>query len=104
MDFCRRPGPKSSARHGRVRLAGDTWGYFHQSGRPRFDDARRTAVLDLAVQKILDLKPEGATIGCFPPGMLLGATWDPEAVYACAQALGREVNAHKIDMLLGTQT
>lgn len=83
-------------------VAGDTWGIFTKVADPGSMTPEEQQVLDLAVQKILDLKPEGATIGCFPPGMLLGATWDPEAVYACAQALGREVNAHKIDMLLGT--
>lgn len=59
-------------------------------------------VVALATAEMNRLKPAGGPIGCFPPGMLLGATWDPEAVYACAQALGREVNAHQIDVLLGT--
>ncbi len=55
-----------------------------------------------ASAEMAKLKPAGASIGCFPPGMLLGATWDPQTVYACAQALGREVSAHQIDVLLGT--
>jgi beta-glucosidase len=59
-------------------------------------------VVALATAEVDKLKPEGASIGCFPPGMLLGATWDPQTVYACAQALGREVSAHQIDVLLGT--
>ncbi len=39
---------------------------------------------------------------CFPAGMLLGATWNPEVVYMVGQALGREARAHGVHMLLGT--
>ena len=47
-------------------------------------------------------RPEGEEPGCFPPGMLLGATWDPEIVYQVAEAVGREAQAYGIDILLGT--
>ena len=40
--------------------------------------------------------------GCFPPGMLLGATWDPKTVYDCGSAVGREMDAYKVDMVLGS--
>lgn len=40
--------------------------------------------------------------GCYPPGMLLGATWNPLAAEECGQALGREANARGIDVLLGS--
>lgn len=40
--------------------------------------------------------------GCFPPGILLGATWNPETVHHVAVALGREAAAYGIDLLLGT--
>ena len=49
-----------------------------------------------------DLIPNPDVVGCFPPGMLLGATWDEEAVYACGEALGRESAAFGIDVLLGS--
>lgn len=40
--------------------------------------------------------------GCFPPGILLGATWDPETVYKTGKALGKEAAVFGIDILLGT--
>ena len=36
------------------------------------------------------LIPEMTAPGCYPPGMMLGATWDPETVYQVGQALGHE--------------
>ncbi|KNY28852.1 glycoside hydrolase family 3 C-terminal domain-containing protein [Pseudobacteroides cellulosolvens] len=59
-------------------------------------------ILTMANSELNSMKPEGKEPGCFPPGMLLGATWDPETVYVCAKALGKEANAYKIDVLLGT--
>lgn len=40
--------------------------------------------------------------GCFPPGILLGATFNPETAYEIGKALGLEAFAYKIDVLLGT--
>lgn len=40
--------------------------------------------------------------GCYPPGILLGATWNPETVYACGKALGQEALDYHVDILLGT--
>lgn len=40
--------------------------------------------------------------GCYPPGILLGATWNPEVVYQCGQALGQEALDYHVDILLGT--
>lgn len=40
--------------------------------------------------------------GCFPPGMLLGATWDEESVRHCGNAVAKEADAYKVDMLLGS--
>lgn len=40
--------------------------------------------------------------GCYPPGILLGATWNPEIVYECGQALGQEALDYHVDILLGT--
>lgn len=41
-------------------------------------------------------------VGCYPPGMFMGATWNPEVIERCGRALGREANALGIDILLGT--
>ena len=40
--------------------------------------------------------------GCYPPGILLGATWNPEVVHEVSSALGMEAQAYKIGILLGT--
>lgn len=47
-------------------------------------------------------KPADGAVGCYPPGILLGATMDPKVVHDCAEALGREASACGIDVLLGT--
>ncbi|MCR4761283.1 MAG: glycoside hydrolase family 3 C-terminal domain-containing protein [Oscillospiraceae bacterium] len=46
--------------------------------------------------------PEMTAPGCYPPGMMLGAVWDPETVYQVGQALGHEARAYGIHVLLGT--
>lgn len=48
------------------------------------------------------IRPDGEEPGCFPPGMLLGATWEPETVYRVAEAVAREAESYGIDVLLGT--
>ncbi len=40
--------------------------------------------------------------GCFPPGMLLGATFNKEVVHAVGEALGAEADLFGVDILLGT--
>ena len=49
-----------------------------------------------------DYRPNHKFPGCFPPGMALGATFDPETVYMAAEALGREMDAYRIDVVLGS--
>jgi beta-glucosidase len=41
-------------------------------------------------------------IGCYPSGMLMGATWNPDVIEACGHALGNEANVRGVDVLLGT--
>lgn len=40
--------------------------------------------------------------GCYPPGILLGATWNPEIVSKTGNALGMEAMAYNVGVLLGT--
>ena len=55
------------------------------------------------LRKLIDsVRPEGEEPGCFPPGMLLGATWEPEIVYQVGEAVAREAMAYGVDVLLGT--
>lgn len=53
-------------------------------------------------QGIAELRPDGEDPNCFPPGMLLGATWDPNLVRGVGEAVGREASAYGVDILLGT--
>lgn len=49
-----------------------------------------------------DYIPNGELPGCFPPGIVLGSSWDPESIYECGRALGKEAHYYHIDVLLGT--
>ena len=40
--------------------------------------------------------------GCYPPGILLGATWNPKVVYETGKALGMEAAVYRVGVLLGT--
>lgn len=40
--------------------------------------------------------------GCFPPGILLGSTWNPDVVRRVGEALGKEAVLYGIHILLGT--
>ncbi|MDE6026112.1 MAG: glycoside hydrolase family 3 C-terminal domain-containing protein [Lachnospiraceae bacterium] len=40
--------------------------------------------------------------GCYPPGILLGATWNPEVVGLVGEALGIDASIFGIDILLGS--
>ena len=54
-------------------------------------------------QKLMDEShPVDTYLGCFPPGMLLGATMNPETVQQCGEAIGREASACHVDVLLGS--
>jgi beta-glucosidase len=48
-----------------------------------------------------DVRPADRELGCFPPGMFLAATMDPELIEQCGEAVGREACACHIDVLLG---
>ena len=58
--------------------------------------------LNRYLEMLKEYIPEGKLPGCFPPGILLGATWEPENIYNCGLALGKEADYYKIDVLLGT--
>ncbi len=54
------------------------------------------------MEKLRERIPSMTAPGCYPPGILLGATWDPETVYAVGESLGKEARAFGINILLGT--
>ena len=51
---------------------------------------------------LADVRPNGEEPNCFPPGMLLGATWNPELVEQVGASVAREASAYGVDVLLGT--
>ena len=84
-------------------------GFSHYRDIPYYLDHPDEATPEIAelmrvYTEILDAeyRPNKKFPGCFPPGMPLGATWDPKTVYECAEALGREMEAYKIDVVLGS--
>ena len=55
------------------------------------------------IPQILDeTRPADGALGCYPPGMFFGATMNPDVIYQCGEALGREASACHVDVLLGT--
>lgn len=73
----------------------------HDSLPPDMCDQKRRMIEKMR-QLIDDVRPDGEEPGCFPPGMLLGATWDPKIIYHVGEAVAREAMAYGIDVLLGT--
>lgn len=56
------------------------------------------------IKEQIDGKLNGADYapGCFPPGILLGATWSKENVREIGEALGKEACLYGVHVLLGT--
>lgn len=67
----------------------------------RMSDLAGGAVKAPDLGEMLAARPQMA-VGCYPPGMFMGATWNPDVIEQCGRALGREANALGIDILLGT--
>ncbi len=74
--------------------------YFYTPEQLPEGDARR--LYDWIVARLQERFPAMTPPGCYPPGMLLGATWNPETVYAVGAALGSEARAYGVHVLLGT--
>ncbi|MBR6108066.1 MAG: glycoside hydrolase family 3 C-terminal domain-containing protein [Oscillospiraceae bacterium] len=53
-------------------------------------------------ERVQERIPDCTAPGCYPPGMMLGATWDAETVEAVGHALGHEARAYGVHVLLGT--
>lgn len=73
-------------------------------GRPVPDDMpeKTKKLLGKLKEAVEAIRPNGEEPNCFPPGMLLGATWEPETVYQVGKAVAREASAYGVDILLGT--
>ena len=54
-----------------------------------------------AAQAQAGAKPVQKPIGCYPPGIALGSTWNPDVIEKVGEALAREMSSYGIDMILG---
>ena len=65
-------------------------------------DEKSRKKLAVMAEKMKEYIPGNVLPGCFPPGILLGATWNRETVSEVGEALGNEALYYHIDVLLGT--
>lgn len=65
-------------------------------------DESSKKLYDFIRQKLSERNPKLKPPGCYPPGIMLGATWNPEVIYDTGTALGREARTYGINILLGT--
>ena len=63
---------------------------------------KEQTIYDTACAEMRKIVPQPQAPGAFPTGILLGATWNREAVHQCASAVGREMDAYHVDVVLGT--
>lgn len=64
---------------------------------PEYQEVRRRFLQKLEEKGCPEEQPS-----CYPPGILMGATWNPQVVHECGQALGQEALDYQVDILLGT--
>ncbi len=50
---------------------------------------------------LFEMKPGGQDPTCFPSGVVLGSTWNPDLVYQCGKYVGMEMDAFGVDVVLG---
>lgn len=73
--------------------------YYHNDKLNSEEKKLRTLITEKLFEKC---GMKNYSPGCFPPGILLGATWNTEAVYRTGLALGMEALVFGVDILLGT--
>ncbi|MBR6761497.1 MAG: glycoside hydrolase family 3 C-terminal domain-containing protein [Oscillospiraceae bacterium] len=74
--------------------------HFYQPEMLATEEAK--ALYDWITEKLRERFPAMTPPGCYPPGILLGATWNPEVIEAVGDALGTEARAYGVHVLLGT--
>ena len=74
------------------------WEVVNNIGNPISLSPRARAIYD----EVENVRPDGKYPSCFPPGIALGASWNPELVYRVGEAVGREGAAFKLDIMLGS--
>lgn len=74
--------------------------YFYSP--EKLPDENSKKLYEFIVRKLEERNPKLKPPGCYPPGILLGATWNPDVIYDMGVALGREARSYGINILLGT--
>jgi beta-glucosidase len=77
-------------------LAGK-WDPATQEGMP----PEKAAFIQALAEEIQAFLPKEGLPSCFPPGIVMGATWHPELVGKCGAAVAKEAKAFGVDILLG---
>lgn len=65
-------------------------------------DESSKKLYDFIIDKLRERNPKYKPPGCYPSGILLGATWNPDVVYETGEALGKEARSYGVNVLLGT--
>jgi len=74
------------------------WEVADNIGHPEKLSPRAKAIYE----DVESVRPDGKYPSCFPPGIALGASWNPELVYKVGEAVGKEGAAFKLDIMLGS--
>lgn len=89
---------------GREGIGGDALrnvlNYFYTP--EKLPDEESKELYEWIFEKLSARFPNMTAPGCYPPGILLGSTWNPEVIRAVGEALGEEARAYGINVLLGT--
>jgi len=100
-DFCSKEAVAAESTNGMVGssvLVRVIDNYYH----PERLNEEELKVYEWVKERLLSITGEEYSPGCFPPGILLGATFDPEVVYRMGTALGKEARLFGINILLGS--
>lgn len=73
--------------------------YFYDHDKLTDEEKELQEILN---RKLSDKLGSVPAPGCYPPGILLGSTWNRDLVKSVGDALGMEANKYKVDCLLGT--
>ncbi len=100
-DFCSKEQLQASSTNGMMgmsALSDVIENYYHSE---RISDGAKE-LYEWIRERLTALTGGEYAPACYPPGILLGATFDPEVVYNTGVALGKEAQLFGIDILLGT--
>ena len=73
---------------------------FYSPEKLESDDSKK--LYSRIYTRLKEITPDMTAPSCFPSGIFLGSTWNPDVVYSVGQALGDEARAFGINILLGT--